>query len=212
MRAPSRHDEVFAALLHVVDRIAEAHIAQHTITHVVHHLLRKWVAAHPHPRIAALLVFIHPCTLNHANQLVRVMVEQQRRTIIQAGQVHRLTRVREDLIPEVARDRVLRAERELQRAVFVVNLLRSCQRNRLRSHHLLSHWIHCSILQCLNPIRLGCRPTLPGIAAPCGPCHTPRRWEAILARAEALALFVHLMPRKPCRHGDHGVGTQFVAT
>ena len=102
------------------------------------------------------------------------MVEQQRRTIIQPRQIHRFTRVREDLIPEVARDRVLRAERELQRAVFVVNLLRSCQRNRLRSHHLLSHWIHCSILQCLNPICLGCRPTLPGIAAPCGPCHTAR--------------------------------------
>ena len=119
IRRPGSSDIITtAALLHFVDGVAKGDVSENAILHIAQHFLSEWIAAKPHAGIAPLLFAIDISAFNDANYAIRVVIKQQRCTIIQAAQISRIHFVAENLIAKIASNRKLRAKWEFISAIF----------------------------------------------------------------------------------------------
>ena len=121
---------VFDGLHHLVDPIAERDIAQNAIVDHRHDFFGTSSLGKAHADVAALV--LEPRALNDADDLVHVVVEQQRGAVVQTGQVSCAILVRKDLVAEPALDGQLAAEWELDCASFSIDGDRLVRQHRPR--------------------------------------------------------------------------------
>ena len=76
---------VAIALFHLVDGVAEADAPKDAILHIIQHFLGEFVAGEADLGIATLVFVVDVGTLYYTDNLVGIVVEQQRGAVIEAG-------------------------------------------------------------------------------------------------------------------------------